>query len=376
MKKKLLIMLLFLIILATVYTGCTDKTTNDMESQMSIGGEKMPLPPPGDEPEQNEELAFSEKGVKNTLPQSVVYRMKIVYHPNISHITSLASCIMYYQPGLTYPQVLMYARPTRFYYDEEGRGYNMGPAPLVFSMLDMIKNSNFHATIGYTGMPTKGTRIFQNNMVGNGSVGNGYKDAQQLFEKIKVKVIANIPVIVQVDLKRLGFTDKPCYDFVIITGYDEEHVYIYFTWKIDAEPTKVVLYDFMEAWSVADDTAAFSSNFLLCPDFCGYPPNVDSLDDIFKDDAVQAPDNIEKFINYIETTQHVPPMIGESGQQMARAASIYYDKGGRDDISGLYSSAMDIYSKMDNSMEIEQYLLLCQQLKEIYDQVALFNNNE
>ena len=69
-------------------------------------------------------------------------------------------------------------------------------------------------------------------------------------------------------------------------------------------------------------------------------------------------------------------MIGESGQQMARAASIYYDKGGRDDISGLYSSAMDIYSKMDNSMEIEQYLLLCQQLKEIYDQVALFNNNE
>ncbi|MGI6114301.1 MAG: hypothetical protein ACOYEJ_09320 [Mahellales bacterium] len=376
MKKKLIIMLLVLIILATVYTGCTYKTTNDTDSQMSIGGEEIPPPLPGGDSEHSAELAYSENSDKNTLPESVVYRMKIAYHPNISHITSLASCIMYYQPELTYPQVLMYARPTRFYYDEKGRGYNMGPAPLVFSMLDMIKNSNFHPTIGYTGIPTEGTRVFENNMFGDGSLPKAYKDVQQLFETIKVNVIANIPVIAQVDLKRLGFTDKPCHDFVIITGYDEEHVYVYFTWKMDAEPTKVVLNDFMEAWSVVDDTAAFSTNFLLCPDCCGDLPNIDSMDGIFIEDAVQAPDNIEKFINYINATQHITPMVGESGQQMAHAASIYYEKGGRDDISQLYSSAMEIYSEMDDSMDIQQFLELCQQIKKIYGQIALLINKD
>ncbi|HHU64175.1 MAG TPA: hypothetical protein GXZ32_08260 [Clostridiales bacterium] len=373
MKKKLLTILVIFIILTFCFTGCTNGYT---EWWASKGEEKKSPSLTDDTPGQNTTPDGPKDAGQSTLPVSKVYRMKVVYHHKISHITSLASCIMHQLPELTYPRVLVYARPTRFYFDEGVREYNMGPAPLVFSMLDIVKNSNFCPTIGYRGIPTNDTKILQDNLEENCSVLKECKNARQLFQIIKMKVVDSLPVIAQVDLKELGITDKTCYDFVIITGYDQEHVYVYFTWKMDALPTKIVFSDFIEAWSVDDDTAVFSSNFILCPNSDGQPPNIRSMEDILREDALQAPDNIEEFINYVDDTQHIPAMIGDSGQQMAHAASIYYEELGQSDLSQLYNTAVDIYSKMEDNMEVEEYLEICRQLKEVYRQAALLMNNK
>jgi len=269
-----------------------------------------------------------------------------VFSPGMSYLAVLAGVLGAYDSELSTIKVTFYSGPIYETRQENRNGKKetvTAPARPATILRQTLDNLGYRAYIGYN---KRGFKRLEDYLVdGESGTHQAFKNGTEAFDFLKRIVSSAIPVIALVDKK---FIDgKSGGDFVVVTGYDKENVYLDYPAVPNGKDLSVKNADFLKAWS-SGAVAKTPNLMIFVEQVRGARPEVEILAKIKKECKSIASylnkdaDDLEKGRLSVKDLE----FFGDLGSAKRSALAVFLEISNFKNASGKYDQIAKLYEEI------------------------------
>lgn len=304
------------------------------------------------------ETVLKELGVIRELRPQVQLDIPHVYSEGVSSLASLSGVLKAYEPDLVAADIVFYSGPIYEQIKEERGGrVRTVNVPMRSStlLLSTVDNLGCEAFVGYNKM---GFKELKRSYLQEG-VQNRYqefKNEAEAFKLLKRILSSEAPVIANIDTEFIG--EQAGSEFVVVTGYDADNVYINDSSKTmeeDGKDRPIKTADFLKSWS-SGQVKSTPNVMLFIRKVKTKKPDVEILAQIKKECQVissylnKDADGLEKSIISPESFKS----FGELGSAKRGALAIYLKKKNFEGASDRYNELAKQYAEIHPDTKIKE----------------------
>lgn len=341
MSKNSFVILSLIFILIIFFAGCV--------SQQAPPSKNISAPAEETVEKEAQPQDFGTKiGLVPEIPESAQIEVKRFYGPGICYLASVAALENYYDSTIDLNKALLYSISTRFEQTMSGGGY--GPAPLMTSTVNEIKN------LGFTQYAAVGEDVFDEfapGFIKTIDSGNKIKfnSQEESFAFLKRLVASKVPVVVTINLPLL-FPQMGGSDYLVVHGYDKDYIYVNLVFDApdgtSGENYKIPVQKFLEIWGTFEPNSGMAGpNFMLWVKKTGTPKTESEIVLLLKAEAQKAPANELSYASILRNGASLQQHLNEAGYYTRTATADFLGKKGLSAAAAKYRESAALFNELN-----------------------------